>query len=44
MQTSVYTPSSPNYTTALDFNGTSQITYVDLNNITPLNGANASNL
>ena len=37
MQTSVYTPSAPNYTTALEFNGASS-TYVDLNNITSLNG------
>lgn len=35
--TSVYTPSAPNYTTALDFNGTSQIT----TSYTPPTGANA---
>ena len=34
--TSVYTPSAPNYTTALSFDGTNS-TYIDLNNITSLN-------
>ena len=33
---SVYTPSAPNYTKALSFDGTSS-TYIDLNNITSLN-------